>query len=182
MILYNFGCFYSIQITNESINIKNLLQSVFQSKHEDETKIAIGLQMLLDFASMLEDYFSITIIKNDQNEIILKALPILISSYEPYYGYLPLFFYNLITNVNFQDEKECLQGITRELACFYAYIPTTEVEEEKEKWKDSVQTLLFPALKRQLIVNDGLWSNGSIQLIATTDRLYRVFERCYVVC
>lgn len=133
-----------------------------------------SIQLLTDFAPMLEDYFAITLIHKD-NELYLKALPMLIASYEPYYGYLPVFIRRLVTQVNFNDEKECLQGIARELALFYSYIPKGEEEEE---WKSIVQTVLYPQMKRQLIVFDAMWNKGSIQLMASTDRLYRVFERC----
>ena len=44
------------------------------------------------------------------------------------------------------------------------------------------QSALYPQLKRQMIVSDRLWSSGTIQLMASTDRLYRVFERCWGVC
>lgn len=177
VILFNFGCFYSIQLEDDSINIRELLLAAMDLKKE-ENKIDDYLQLLEEFAPMLEDYFSITIIKNTNNELVLKALPRITSSYEPYYGYLPRFLYQLVKMVNFTDEKKCLEGVAREIAHFYSFIPDSSSVEEMEHWRDAIQSVLYPQIKRQLIVNDRLWNQGIIQLIASTDRLYRVFERC----
>lgn len=172
MILYNFGCFYTIQLQSDSLSVRELLSHALPSEKE---KLDSYVQLLEDFAPMLEDYFSITFIKNDENELILKALPLVITSYEPYYGYLPLFLAHLVQFVDFTDEKKCLQGVAKEIAQFYAFIPESK---DIEEWKNRVQTILYPQLKRQLIVNDRLWGNKVIQMVASTDRLYRVFERC----
>ena len=94
--------------------------------------------------------------------------------YEPYYGYLPLFLYHLGVEVSYEDEESCLYRISKEVARFYGFLPSGDVEE----WKTTFQTVLYPQVKRQMILNDRLWGSGAIQLMASTDRLYRVFERC----
>ena len=170
VILTNFGCFYPIQISSDSLDVSTLLRAVTNIKIDVDQ----SLKLLSDFAPMLEDYFAITLLTKDDT-LIIKALPMLITSYEPYYGYLPVFLSRLVTEVSFDDEKACLQGIARELARLYAYIPKDTDEEE---WKNRVQTVLYPQMKRQLILYDSMWNRGSIQMMASTDRLYRVFERC----
>lgn len=123
---------------------------------------------------MFKDYFSITFEKTDDGRLLLRSLPLLLVDYEPYYGYLPLFLYHLGVEVSYEDEESCLYRISKEVARFYGFLPSGDVEE----WKTVFQTVLYPQVKRQMILNDRLWGSGAIQLMASTDRLYRVFERC----
>lgn len=131
---------------------------------------------------MLKDYFSISFETAPDGRLLLRSLPLLLVDFEPFYGYLPLFLYRLGVEVSYSDEQTCLYRIAKELAQFYAYLPASGEKEETEEWKNVFQSALYPQLKRQMIVSDRLWSSGTIQLMASTDRLYRVFERCWGVC
>ena len=112
---------------DRALDIQTLISAVEAKKGE-----TCSMSKLKEFAPMLKDYFSIGIEQDENGKWVLRALPLLISDYEPFYGYLPLFLFNLCTQVHYTNEK--------------------------------------------------LWSSGAIQLLASTDRLYRVFERCFGVC
>ena len=133
---------------------------------------------------MLDDYFSIQIaeelISNETKEgqLVLKGLPLLLSEYQPNYAYLPLFLYRLASKVDFSNEQRCLDGIARELARLYSRMPSPTQESECEEWKGVIQYVLYPNMKKLMVLSDELWANGVIETIASTDRLYRVFERC----
>ena len=161
---------------DRALDIQTLLSAVEAKKGE-----TCSMTMLKEFAPMLKDYFSIGIEQNEKGNWVLQSLPLLISDYEPFYGYLPLFLFNLCTQVHYTKEKQCLDEIARELARFYSFIPICKEREEKEEWESLIQSVLYPQAKKQMIVSDRLWSSGAIQLLASTDRLYRVFERCYPV-
>ena len=161
---------------DRALDIQTLLSAVEAKRGE-----TCSMTMLKEFAPMLKDYFSIGIEQNEKGNWVLQSLPLLISDYEPFYGYLPLFLFNLCTQVHYPKEKQCLDEIARELARFYSFIPICKEREEKEEWESLIQSVLYPQAKKQMIVSDRLWSSGAIQLLASTDRLYRVFERCYPV-
>lgn len=177
LILFNFGCFYEIQFMDRALDVQTLIAAAEAKMGE-----TCSLSKLKEFAPMLKDYFSIDIEQDEKGAWVLRALPLLISDYEPFYGYLPLFLFNLCTQVHYTNEKQCLDEIARELARFYSFIPVCKEREEKEEWESVVQSVLYPQAKKQMIISDRLWSSGAIQLLASTDRLYRVFERCFVVC
>ena len=177
LILFNFGCFYKIQFLDQALDIQTLVSAAASKKGEE-----CSTSVLCEFAMMLNDYFSISIEKNEQGVWVLRSLPLLVSGYEPYYGYLPVFLYNLCSCVHYNDEKRCLDEISLELARFYSFIPRCKEAAEREAWESVIQAVLYPQAKKQMIVCDRLWSCGAIQEIASTERLYRVFERCFCVC
>ena len=140
---------------------------------------------------MLADYFSIHLTEEEEEEeeqqqqqqqpkkiLLLKGLPLLIAEYQPNYAYLPIFLYRLATQIDFSDELRCLEGVARELAKFYSFMPPAEQPTECEEWQGMIQYVLYPNVKKLIVLSDELWANGSIRTIASTDRLYRVFERC----
>ena len=118
-------------------------------------------------------------LREEDGKLFLRSIPILLNDYQPYYGYLPYFLYRLASAVDYSDEDRCLEGISREVSRFYSFLPGETQEAESEEWENVVQCVLYPNLKKLLLLSDRLWTNGTIQVIATTDRLYRVFERCW---
>ena len=187
LIIFNFGCFYKIRFMEKEIDVKECIQMALDAKKE-EASVEVGLcssphiqtalSTLSSFAQMLKDYFSISFETASDGRLLLRSLPLLLVDFEPFYGYLPLFLYRLGVEVSYSNEQTCLYRIAKELAQFYAYLPASGGNEEVEEWKNVFQSALYPQLKRQMIVNDRLWGSGTIQLMASTDRLYRVFERC----
>lgn len=169
--VFHFGCFFSIAFTDLTLCVDEMVARVAEKETVD------SLRNLRQFQSMFEDYFSIRFVEED-GKLFLRSLPLLLHDYQPYYGYLPCFLYRLATAVDYSDEDRCLEGIAREVARFYSFLPEETQAVESEEWENVVQCVLYPNLKKLLLLSDRLWTNGTIQVIATTDRLYRVFERC----
>lgn len=70
---------------------------------------------------MLEEYFAIEISRTG----CIAAIPVIIKSYVPPMGALPLFLFYLSTRVEFSAEQQCFQSVAREIAEFYAIRPPT---------------------------------------------------------
>ena len=96
---------------DRALDIQTLISAVEAKKGE-----TCSMSKLKEFAPMLKDYFSIGIEQDENGKWVLRALPLLISDYEPFYGYLPLFLFNLCTQVHYTNEKQCLDEIARELS------------------------------------------------------------------
>lgn len=91
----------------------------------DKDQIASAIsELLVERARMLEEYFSIEISRTG----CIAAIPIIIKSYVPPMGALPLFLFHLSTRVEFSAEQQCFQSIARELAEFYAIRPPTNLK------------------------------------------------------
>eukprot|EP01117_Protostelium_nocturnum_P019953 TRINITY_DN877_c0_g2_i1.p1 TRINITY_DN877_c0_g2~~TRINITY_DN877_c0_g2_i1.p1 ORF type:complete len:1104 (+),score=379.04 TRINITY_DN877_c0_g2_i1:496-3312(+) len=67
--------------------------------------------------SILKEYFGIEI--NREMGTVVR-LPLIIDDYIPSMDRLPSFFIGLASRVNWEEEEACFQGISRELAEFYA--------------------------------------------------------------
>ena len=171
--LFHFGCFYPITFT-DSLCVTDLIGEVAEQKGVSLKK---ELDTLKSFACMLDDYFAIKFVEKEE-KLFLQTLPMLLTEYQPNYAYLPIFLYRLATEVNYSEESRCLEGIAREIARFYSFIPDEKQEIECEEWKSIIQCTLYPNVRKLLLLSDRLWNNGIIQLVTSTDRLYRVFERC----
>lgn len=172
--IFHFGCFYSITFLDPSLCVTEMIGAVAEKKGvllKDE------LETLKNFARMLEDYFTIKLVEK-KGKLFLQMLPMLLTDYQPNYAYLPIFLYRLAVEVNYSEEARCLEGIAREIARFYSFVPDEKQEIECEEWKSTIQCTLYPNVRKLLILSDRLWNNGTIQVVTSTDRLYRVFERC----
>lgn len=174
IIVFHFGCFFSVAFTDLTLCVDEMIAGVTK---ETESVDSL-LSNLRQFRTMFEDYFSIHFVEED-GKLFLRSIPILLNDYQPYYGYLPYFLYRLASAIDYSDEDRCLEGISREVSRFYSFLPGETQEAESEEWENVVQCVLYPNLKKLLLLSDRLWTNGTIQVIATTDRLYRVFERCW---
>ncbi|XP_027962924.1 DNA mismatch repair protein Mlh1 isoform X2 [Eumetopias jubatus] len=74
------------------------------------------VEFLRKKAEMLADYFSLEI----DEEGNLTGLPLLIDSYVPPLEGLPIFILRLATEVNWDEEKECFESLSKECAMFYS--------------------------------------------------------------
>jgi DNA mismatch repair protein MLH1 len=123
-------------------------------------------------ADMLEEYFSVVIEKNDEDMIMLTGLPVLLEGYTPQTHALPLFLLRLATEVDWSEERPCFQGVCRELAAFYAELPSDA------NLGPHVQHQIFPAITSLLIPHEKLKEDGDFSTLTKLSKLYRVFERC----
>ncbi|KAG0683033.1 DNA mismatch repair protein [Pichia californica] len=192
--LADFSSFGKIEIINENgIDIKNLIKiEIYENKEfvenyckQNNVKELPNLNESLqtcfvDMYEMWEEYFSIEIDITDQFNPKLKSLPLLVKRYIPSWNKLSLFLFRVISKVNWNDEKECLGGILRQLALFYVpeciYDDVDNVEDRQKQIADCLENLLMPIVKRKFLATDNLIRD--VIEIASLPRLYRVFERC----
>ena len=141
---------------------------------------------LWDNAMMLQDYFGIRFEQermpssSDDNDddvkpVILAGLPILLDGHAPPPHGLPLFLLRLATEVKWEEERPCFDGVCRELGYYYAQLPSTDSSKE-EGYKAYVQHTLFPALSYLLLPSNRLQKEATP--LTMLSKLYKVFERC----
>lgn len=145
------------------------------------------VEFLKKKAEMLADYFSLEI----DEEGNLTGLPLLIDNYVPPLEGLPLFILRLATEVNWDEEKECFESLSKECAMFYSvrkqYISeesTLSGQQSKaagssvNSWKWTVEHVVYKAFRSHLLPPKHFTEDGNILQLANLPDLYRVFERC----
>ncbi|KAK2517098.1 Mlh1 [Columba guinea] len=145
------------------------------------------VEFLKKKSEMLKDYFSLEI----DEEGNLTGLPLLIDNYVPPLEGLPMFILRLATEVNWDEEKECFESLSKELAMFYSirkqYIideanPTDSQNEDCDSgsttWKWTVEHILYKAFRTHLLPPKHFAEDGNILQLANLPDLYKVFERC----
>eukprot|EP00559_Dactyliosolen_fragilissimus_P008828 CAMPEP_0184857214 /NCGR_PEP_ID=MMETSP0580-20130426/2371_1 /TAXON_ID=1118495 /ORGANISM="Dactyliosolen fragilissimus" /LENGTH=871 /DNA_ID=CAMNT_0027352679 /DNA_START=548 /DNA_END=3163 /DNA_ORIENTATION=+ len=176
------------------LNAHNNEKAISKEKDNTDSQAAMARQatkLLYDHRNMLDEYFSIDL-KLEDNQVVLKSMPILLDGHSPAPHAIPLFLLRLVTEVNWNDELECFQGICTELGNYYAEIPFTLDDKENtnqdkediedflvsDKEKKIVQHTIFPALAFLLVLPKKFASNGYVVRLALLSKLYKVFERC----
>ncbi|KAI4331770.1 hypothetical protein L6164_016727 [Bauhinia variegata] len=126
--LSRFAHFNAIQLSDPA-PLKDLI--ILALKEEDldsecndnddlKQKIAeMNTELLKQKADMLEEYFSIHIDEHGN----LSRLPVILDQYTPDMDGIPEFALCLGNDVNWEDEKSCLQTISAALGNFYALHP-----------------------------------------------------------
>ncbi|XP_066208043.1 DNA mismatch repair protein Mlh1 isoform X1 [Saccopteryx leptura] len=136
---------------------------------------------------MLADYFSLEI----SEEGNLVGLPLLIDNYVPPLEGLPIFILRLATEVNWDEEKECFESLSKECAMFYS-IRKQYISEEStlsgqqsegpgstpNPWKWTVEHIVYKALRSHLLPPKHFTEDGTVLQLANLPDLYKVFERC----
>ncbi|CCK71870.1 mismatch repair ATPase MLH1 KNAG_0I00790 [Huiozyma naganishii CBS 8797] len=201
--LTDFANFGSIKLNardhSEDLKLSNILNSNFPDVDLAMKKGII--KKIWDMKDMLEEYFSITIVpevgttddNDSMNDVSITALPLLLKGYIPPLSKLPYFIYRLGTKINWDDEKECLGGILKQIALLY--IPemiedntseqpgegTVDIEKQNNVQKINelshiLEHVLFPCIKRRFLAPRQLLKD--VVEIANLPGLYKVFERC----
>lgn len=135
---------------------------------------------------MLEEYFSI---KVDGEEQTLETLPAIIPGHSTIVlERLPTFMLRLGSEVDWERERECFEGIAKELALLH--VPFFEGEsdegqepEQKDPGADSekltrVMTQAWLPSMRCYQPSKDLIANKAVVQVASLPSLYSVFERC----
>ena len=93
-------------------------------------------------------------------------------------GALPTYLVRLVTEVNWDNEKDCFETFSRQTAVFYSQPnPDTNADSVKaELWRQ--EHVLFPAIRRNFLPPTSFVHNGAVLQIASLNDLYKVFERC----
>ncbi|XP_006188413.1 DNA mismatch repair protein Mlh1 isoform X2 [Camelus ferus] len=145
------------------------------------------VEFLKKKAEMLADYFSLEI--DEEGNLI--GLPLLIDNYVPPLEGLPIFVLRLATEVNWDEEKECFESLSKECALFYS-IRKQYVSEEStlssqqsevpgstpNPWKWTVEHVVYKAFRSHLLPPKHFTEDGNILQLANLPDLYKVFERC----
>nr|KAF6310840.1 mutL-like protein 1 [Myotis myotis] len=136
---------------------------------------------------MLADYFSLEI--DEEGNLI--GLPLLIDNYVPPLEGLPIFILRLATEVNWDEEKECFESLSKECAMFYSirkqYISEASTLSGQQieapgstpnPWKWTVEHVVYKAFRSHLLPPKHFTEDGNVLQLANLPDLYKVFERC----
>ncbi|XP_041533078.1 DNA mismatch repair protein Mlh1 isoform X4 [Microtus oregoni] len=145
------------------------------------------VEFLKKKAEMLADYFSLEI--DEEGNLI--GLPLLIDNYVPPLEGLPLFILRLATEVNWDEEKECFESLSKECAMFYSIRKQYILEESAlsgqqsdmpgstpKPWKWTVEHIIYKAFRSHLLPPKHFTEDGNVLQLANLPDLYKVFERC----
>ncbi|XP_017652931.1 DNA mismatch repair protein Mlh1 isoform X2 [Nannospalax galili] len=145
------------------------------------------VEFLKKKAEMLADYFSLEI--DEEGNLI--GLPLLIDNYVPPLEGLPIFILRLATEVNWDEEKECFESLSKECAVFYSirkqYISEESTLSTQQRdmpgstlnpWKWTVEHVIYKAIRSHLQPPKHFTEDGNVLQLANLPDLYKVFERC----
>ncbi|XP_051059055.1 DNA mismatch repair protein Mlh1 isoform X2 [Phodopus roborovskii] len=145
------------------------------------------VEFLKKKAEMLADYFSLEI--DEEGNLI--GLPLLIDNYVPPLEGLPLFILRLATEVNWDEEKECFESLSKECALFYSVRKQYILEDSTlsgqqsdmpgstpKPWKWTVEHIIYKAFRSHLLPPKHFTEDGNVLQLANLPDLYKVFERC----
>ncbi|XP_052727260.1 DNA mismatch repair protein MLH1 isoform X3 [Vigna angularis] len=127
-VLSRFGHFNAIQL-NDPVPLKDLIILALKEEdldsdcNDDDTlkdKIAeMNTELLKQKSEMLEEYFGIHIDEHGN----VSRLPVILDQYTPDMDRVPEFALCLGNDVDWEDEKSCIQTISAALGNFYAMHP-----------------------------------------------------------
>jgi len=202
-VFHRFGDFDRIKLSSP-LPLFNVFMIALDSplsgwKEENGEKDTIAKRLtndMLERSEMLREYFSIDL----DEEGNLLSLPQVIDDYIPQLKYLPLFILWICTEVEWEYEVECFEGIARQIADFYCVQPetiyTTDPNNKPLAYQkplstnggddvDSghscewvIQHIIFPHLRKNFFPPKGFSNDGTIIQIAQLENLYKIFERC----
>ncbi|XP_007425810.1 DNA mismatch repair protein Mlh1 isoform X1 [Python bivittatus] len=193
ILIYDFGNFGVLRLSEPAplFDLAMLALENAESGWTEEDGPKEGLaEYIVDFLSkkseMLKDYFSLEI---DEGNLI--GLPLLIDNYVPPLEGLPMFVLRLATEVNWDEEKECFDSLSKECAMFYSIrkqyimedsdLAVQQVEEpgkSTRSWKWTVEHILYKAFRTYLLPPTNFREDGNVLQLANLPDLYKVFERC----
>ncbi|KPJ03181.1 DNA mismatch repair protein Mlh1 [Papilio xuthus] len=180
-LLYDFQNLGLIKLSNplplEELMMLGLKtqEAEWNSQYGEMCEVAKQMtSLLISKKEMLFEYFSLEM--NADGELL--ALPLLLDGHTPFMGALPTYLVRLVSEVNWDSEKECFDTFCRQTAIFYSQPnPDSTTETHKsEEWKQ--EHVIFPAIRRNFLPPNRFVTNGVILQIANLSDLYKVFERC----
>ncbi|KAG7665155.1 mlh1 [[Candida] subhashii] len=168
--LHEFCNFGEIQL-DEPIPLSTLLAPLYNEERKSDLKpMEEIIENIVRMKDMFWEYFQIGIADS-----CLTTLPMILPGIEPDFNKLPYFLYRLGTRINYENEKECLKGILRQIALLYLPEPSDD-ESKRCALELQLENILFPEIKKQLLAPRNLLRD--VVQIADLPGLYKVFERC----
>ncbi|CAK1541054.1 unnamed protein product [Leptosia nina] len=182
-ILYDFQNFGLIKLSNPLPLEELLVLGLNTPEADSDVMKEVGdlremakemTKFLTSKRAMLLEYFSLEM--NAEGELL--ALPLLLDGHTPFMGALPTYLVRLVTEVNWDAEKECFDSFSRQTAIFYSQPNPDDNENvmKAEQWKQ--EHIIFPAIRRYFLPPSSFVDSGAILQIANLSDLYKVFERC----
>lgn len=172
-------CNYGEIEFDEPLSLDDLLEPLYTMEGMENVLLAKEkvIETIINMKDMFQEYFRIII--DDENRLV--AIPMIMKKIQPDFKKLPFFIYRLGTKINYDNEKECLQGILRQIALLYLPEPfsdeeNNEAREKRDVLEQELENILFPELKKQFLATRNL--TRDVVQIADLPGLYRVFERC----
>ncbi|KAI9485428.1 MAG: hypothetical protein EXX96DRAFT_533778 [Benjaminiella poitrasii] len=142
LMVNQFARFGKLNLS-EPISIQDCLSLVTKADTSTMTN------HLLSQKDLLEAYFKTKISKDDQNNVRLESLPMLLQNYTPSFDKIPIFLLKISTEVNWEDELECLDALMHEFAFLYCCC-------NQDSWEWIKQTPTFSEFKApKYLVNQG---------------------------
>lgn len=181
---YNYGEY----TLSQPIVLEQLLDVLKLSRHEGELQANDEvIKTIMNMKQMFYEYFRLTFTEDDDGQLVITTIPMLLKEIKPNLNKLPYFIYRLGTKINYNEERECLKGILKQLALFYVPEPVlltgscTEEDQaysklERDKTENTLEHILFPKVKQRFLATNDI--KDSVIQIADLPGLYRVFERC----
>lgn len=184
LALQDFENFGYIRLEGCDTSLKSLLGKAYDGLEDPPIPMDECIEYITSMSDMLEEYFSISV-ADDGEGPVLKTLPLLVKGYIPPLEKLPIFLYRIGCKINWEDEKECIEGILQQLALFNVpmIIPESKddetsqyAEQQSHNLNETMENILMPLVKKRFLAPSEL--KDYIVEIANLPGLYRVFERC----
>ncbi|CAK9684510.1 DNA mismatch repair protein MutL family protein [Candida parapsilosis] len=189
--LHEFCNYGEIQF-DEPIALQSILEPLYELQQDENDDELVPMNevivKIVKMREMFNEYFQIKI-DNDGN---LITIPMIMPNIQPDFRKLAYFIYRLGTRINYDNEKQCLHGILRQIALLYVPEPLDDgcdqeeqqegggidddVGSKRESLEHELENVLFPEIKKQFLATKNL-ARDVIQ-IADLPGLYKVFERC----
>jgi len=133
-------------------------------------------ELITGRSEMLTEYFSIKIDADGR----LCGIPSIIDGYVPDLDGIPMFLLRLATEVNWNEEESCFEGIAMEVAEFCSIQPAVGEGQAvvREEIAEEIQHRIFPWLKKRLLPPHEFASDSTLIQVACLEKLYQIFERC----
>ncbi|KAI9349960.1 hypothetical protein BD770DRAFT_394767 [Pilaira anomala] len=117
LVLYQLGQFGKL-VLSTPISIKSCISLFIPDATQEELDIMI--LSILSHKELLQSYYNIGVeLTSDNEDVHLSCLPLLLTDYTPSFDKLPIFLHNLATQIEWDNEIECLDAIAREISSFY---------------------------------------------------------------
>ena len=182
-VIRQFGAFPVMELVTPP-SLKDMMLAAlelpaacWEDKLGSKEQVAVkGSEILTTRAEMLNEYFGIRIDKEGR----LRGIPSLIDGYVPELDGLPMFMLRLATEVNWNEEEPCFEGIAHELADFCSIRPALGERQTtaSQEHIGVIQHRIFPLLKKKLIPPHVFASDSTLVQVACLEKLYQIFERC----